>query len=398
MSQQPQPAPGLTLTGGAAAAPGAIVSVRIVGSRIAAVNRPPETGDRVIDLRGDRLLPGLINAHDHLQLNTLPALETSRTYRHAREWIAEIDARRHTDSAFQAQAAIAREQRLLIGGIKNLLSGVTTVAHHDPAYPYLWSEGFPVRVVDQCGWSHSLYLDGEDEVRQSHQRTPPDWPWIIHAGEGVDKEATTEFSILDSLGCITANTLVVHGIALTEAHRGRLRQLGAGLIWCPGSNLRLFGRTAEVAELAQAGRVAVGTDSRLSGSRDLLTELRLAREVSRFDEATLERLVTRDSAALLRLPERGVLRAGARADMVILPAGLPLSHARRADIRVVMLGGIARYGDADYAGAMAPTGHWADVIVDGSRKLLERRLAVALLAAQAVEPGLDVVDSTWRAA
>ena len=398
MSLQPLPSQGLTLIGGSVAAAGAIVSVRIVGSRIAAVNCPPENGDRVVDVRGDRLLPGLINAHDHLQLNSLPSLETSRTYRHAREWIAEVDAHRHTDSAFHARVAVAREHRLLIGGIKNLLSGVTTVAHHDPAYPYLWSEGFPVRVVDQCGWSHSLYLDGEDEVSQSHQRTPPDWPWIIHVGEGVDKEAASEFSILESLGCVTANTLVVHGIALSEAQRGQLRERGAGLIWCPSSNLRLFGRTADVGDLAQAGRVALGTDSRLSGSRDLLTELQVAREISQFDEATLERLVTHDSATLLRLAERGALRAGARADVVILPAGLALSHARRSDIRLVMLGGIARYGDADYAEAVAPATHWAEVNVDGCRKLLERRLAIALLAAQAVEPGLDIVDPTWRAA
>jgi predicted amidohydrolase YtcJ len=65
---------------------------------------------RVVDLRGDRLLPGLVNSHDHLQLNTLPALETDR--------IAEVDARRRRDSAFEAQVAISRDDRLLVGGLK----------------------------------------------------------------------------------------------------------------------------------------------------------------------------------------------------------------------------------------------------------------------------------------
>jgi hypothetical protein len=42
---------------------------------------------------------------------------------------------------------VPREERLLIGGVKNLLSGVTTVAHHDPLYSCLQEATFPVRVV-----------------------------------------------------------------------------------------------------------------------------------------------------------------------------------------------------------------------------------------------------------
>ena len=59
-------------------------AVRIAGSRIAAVGEPPEAHDRGLDLAGDRLLPGLINAHDHLALNHLPRLEPGRRCRHAR--------------------------------------------------------------------------------------------------------------------------------------------------------------------------------------------------------------------------------------------------------------------------------------------------------------------------
>src|SRR5205823_2611649 len=38
-------------------------SLRILGSRIAALGSAPEVDDLVVDLHGDRLLPGLINAH-----------------------------------------------------------------------------------------------------------------------------------------------------------------------------------------------------------------------------------------------------------------------------------------------------------------------------------------------
>jgi cytosine/adenosine deaminase-related metal-dependent hydrolase len=379
-------------------------SLRLAGSRIASVSgavSPGDlacAGDAVVDLRGDRLLPGLVNAHDHLQLNTLPALPGESRWHNAREWISQVNLRRRSDPAFEACLACSRDERLLIGGLKNILSGVTTVAHHDPLYPFLTGQLFPTRVVTDYGWSHSLYIDGEQQVRNSCRGTPPSWPWIVHAAEGVDPEAADEFNRLDALGCVGPNTLIVHGVALDRDQSARLERAGAGLIWCPASNLHLFGRTAEVAGLARRGRVALGTDSRLSGSRDLLCELSTAREITGMEEAMLESMVTRDAAALLRLTDRGTLSAGARADLLVLPAGMPLSSATRADIRLVVLGGRALYANADYARIMGSAAHWTAVSVDGRPKMLESGLAAALSAAAAGESGVSISDLTWRAA
>jgi cytosine/adenosine deaminase-related metal-dependent hydrolase len=373
-------------------------SLRVAGSRIAAMGGGAGAGDRVVDLRGDRLLPGLINAHDHLHFNTLPPLESTTYWRHAREWISQVNLRRQTEPAFESHVAVALDERLLIGGIKNLLSGVTTVAHHDRLYPFLVSERFPICVLAHYGWSHSLYIDGDEQVRDAYLRTPPRWPWIIHVAEGVDEEAAKEFDRLDGLGCLGANTLIVHGIALDHAQRMRLEDAAAGLIWCPSSNSRLFGRTAAVSDLVRRGRVALGTDSRFSGSRDLLCELKAARETGALEPDTLESLVTRDAATLLRLTDRGALRVGARADLLVLPDGMALSDASRADIRLVVLGGHPLYADTAYARLAAPATHWAAVRVDGKPKMLERKLAAALSAATLSEPGLEIADLTWAAA
>lgn len=373
-------------------------SLRIAGSRIVAVGSGACPGDCVVDLRGDRLLPGLINAHDHLHLNTVSPIEPTERWRHVREWIAQVNSRRRTDPAFESQLAVPRDERLLIGGVKNLLSGVTTVAHHDVLYPFLMGERFPTYTLTAYGWSHSLYIDGEEQVRNACLRTPPTWPWIIHAAEGVDEEAADEFDRLEAMGCVRANTLIVHGIALDRSRRMRLEQAAAGLIWCPSSNLRLFGSTAEVSDLVRGGCVALGTDSRLTGSRDLLCELEVARAISGLETSTLESLVTRDAAALLRLADRGVLRVGARADLLVVPAGMTLPSATRSDVRLVMLGGHALYADADYASVVAPTSHWAAARVDGKPKRLESGLAAALRALSVVEPGLEISDLAWKAA
>ena len=155
---------------------GEISTLRIVGSKIAALAVDPQPGDSIVDLQGDRVLPGLINAHDHLQLNSLPRPEPAKRYRHVRDWISEVDASRRSDPAFEASVAVARDERLLIGGVKNLLSGVTTVAHHDPLYPFLSNSNYPTGVVRDYGWSHSLYVDGEENVQNSHRHTPAERP------------------------------------------------------------------------------------------------------------------------------------------------------------------------------------------------------------------------------
>lgn len=358
--------------------------LRVVGDRIAEASAPPQPGETVIDLQGDRLLPGLINAHEHLQLNALPRLSYRPRYSHVGEWIADIDARRAEDPLLQTNQALPREQRLLIGGLKNLLSGATTVVHHDPLYPSLQAPAFPVRLLQPYGWSHSLGLDGAEQVQRSFRATPPEQPWIIHAAEGLDQ--ADEFELLDWLGCIAPNTVLVHGLALTPAQQQRLAARGASLVWCPGSNLHLFWRTPEVRPLLERGCLLLGSDSRISGERDLLDELPLARELAGLSEPELEALLTARAAERLCLPDRGRLQAGLLADLLVLPAGLRLSEARRADLRLVMLGGrprcahplLARYWEAE----MLP------VELDGQPRWLARELAQQLAGAEAQEPGL----------
>lgn len=350
-------------------------NLRVSGQRVIGVGVPTQRDDVVVDLRGDRILPGLINAHDHLQLNNFPRVKFRELHRNVGEWITDVAARRASDARLASAHEVPREARLWQGVFKNLLSGVTTIAHHDPLYPALLTPHFPVRVLGDYGWAHSLGIDGETGVQKSHRETPATWPWFIHAGEGVDAHAAREFSRLESLGCVTANARFIHGVAFSDAELERLAKARAGLIWCPSSNLYLFGRTADVTPLIAQGRVALGSDSRLSGARDLLDELRESRATGLVPEDAIESLVTRASAALLQLPDRGVLREGMLADLVILPRDMPLWAARRTDLRCVMLGGQMLYGDASFAERLLRSDDQTPVIVDGYDKVLRRDVA-----------------------
>jgi cytosine/adenosine deaminase-related metal-dependent hydrolase len=372
--------------------------LRIDGERIVSVGARAKRGDHIVDLRGERLLPGLVNAHDHLHRNHYPRLKYRECYENASEWAADIDCRRKGDAVLTACAAVPRADRLAIGVLKNLLSGATTVAHHDAPCAELASPELPVLALPRYGWAHSLAIDGAERVRQSHGATPADVPWFIHAGEGTDAAAADEAAQLDALQVLTPNTVLIHGTAFDAAARARLLERRVGLVWCPGSNHFLYGRSAAVRELAPAGLLALGSDSRLSGERDLLDELRIAQRTGEIDDTLLESLVTTGAARLLMQPDRGTLRAGAVADLIVLPRDARLWEVRRADLRCVISRGRMRCGDNDYADYLLEPEMRVPATIDGRRKCVAASVAELLARVSIREPGFELVAAAVRAA
>ncbi len=209
----------------------------------------PPAGARVLDWRGHLIFPGLVNAHDHLHLNNIPPLPGNRTFANSYDWIDAFQSHRG-NPAVTAACEIPRRIRLWQGALKNLLSGTTTVAHHDPWEETLGDPDFPVRLVRRYGWCHSLRLGGiapgrpwpyGPSVVESFAATPPGYPWFIHLAEGKDAVAAAELTELDSLGCLQANTVLIHGVGLTDQDIDLVLTRGARLVWCPGSNMSLLG-------------------------------------------------------------------------------------------------------------------------------------------------------------
>ncbi len=369
-------------------------SLRIEAGRIVDLNTAPQLKDLVIDLGRAIIAPGLINAHDHLELNNFPRLKWRDRYSNARDWIADFRPRFKTDPALIEPLSIPLRDRLLWGGIKNLLSGVTTVCHHNRLYRPL-RYGFPIRVVKRYRWSHSFLLDSE-AVGQEYRRTPKTWPWIIHLAEGTDADAATELDRLDRLGGLGANTVIVHGVGLSATDRAKLLDKGGALIWCPASNFFMLGETARVSELAGAGRVALGSDSRVSGAPDLLGELKVAYETKQVSLNGLFRMVTSDAAAILRLPRAGRIAKGLPADVTIFSSrhDQPFDHivaARRSDLRLVLIAGRPLIGDPDMAPVFAAARVAAEKVrVDGCEKLMAGSLVERLRRSAINEPGLEI--------
>ena len=246
------------------------LDVEVRNGRIYDMRKPstPPKGAVTIDLGGHLILPGLINAHDHLEFNLYPRLGRGR-YPNAGAW--SRDVYRPDESPLREHLAIPKSTRLFWGGLKNLLSGVTTVCHHNPRDQPIFDRNFPVRVLEQFGWAHSLEFS--PDLADRFRATPADWPFILHLGEGVDRESKREIFRLDELGALDGRTILVHAVALGARELRFAKQRGAALVWCPSSNLFLLGRTLNGA-LSSGIPIALGSDSWMKSVKEEL-KLRL---------------------------------------------------------------------------------------------------------------------------
>jgi cytosine/adenosine deaminase-related metal-dependent hydrolase len=318
-----------------------IIAGRINGLRTSSSSRSPSAwGVQGIDLTGFLVMPGLINAHDHLGLALFPRMADS-LYPNYIAWGEDIHNKFPEEIA--KHHAVPMEDRLWWGGIRNLLCGVTSVSHHDPLLPALERADFPVRVVRQNGWVHSLALGGD--LLAARAATPKGRAFVLHACEGVDQLAQDELWELDRLGLLDSDTVLVHGLAIDRQGVALMNARHASLIVCPSSNYFLYGRLPDLAMSNEIERVALGNDSPVSAEGDLLDEIRFAIDHCGISPERAYRMVTTIPAQILRLEdEEGTIKEFGVADFIAArdTGGTPadaLQTLSMQDIEFVMIGG-----------------------------------------------------------
>ncbi|MFC5862376.1 amidohydrolase family protein [Acidicapsa dinghuensis] len=293
-----------------------------------------------IDLDGFLLMPGLINAHDHLAFALFPKLGNP-PYRNYIEWGEDIH--RQFSECIAKHKSIPKDVRVLWGGIRNLLCGVTTVSHHDAFSPVMLTKGFPVKVVQTNGWAHSPALGGN--LHAARKATRPGGTFVLHACEGIDDLAYEELWKLDRVGLLDAETVLVHGLAIDAIGVELMRQRATSLIVCPSSNNFLFERLPDISLLAKIEKIALGSDSPLTAEGDLLDELHFIMRYCGVAPHAAYRMVTETSSEILRLESgTGRIKIDGPGDLVAIrdtgqdiAARLPqLSHR---DIELVIING-----------------------------------------------------------
>jgi len=300
----------------------------------------PASADTVLDLRGQILLPGLINGHHHLDqtlTRNIPAGQNINLFpwlrAHYRLWAARTPASTRTAT--------------IIGLAELALSGCTTAFDH----AYVFQNG--CRVDDQIHAAAELGVrfavsrgsmslgeskgglppddcvededailkDSQRVIEQYHDPSPgsmlqivlaPCSPFSVtpelmresarlarsygvrlhtHLCETLDEERYTlqthglrPVAYMDSLGWVESDVWYGHGIHVDDDEVRLFAARGAGVSHCPSSNMRLASGIAPVKQYLDAGvKTGLGVDGSASNDgSNMLLEARMAMLLARL--------------------------------------------------------------------------------------------------------------------
>jgi cytosine/adenosine deaminase-related metal-dependent hydrolase len=141
-----------------------------------------------------------------------------------------------------------------------------------------------------------------------------DWRWFEAPG-------TSPVGWLDHLRVLGPDLLVVHGVHLGPDDARTLAARGSPLCLCPRSNRHVGGALPDVPMLLGSRiRLCLGTDSLASAaSLDVLDEVRVLRAAfPAVPDETWLRMATEAGADVLRRPDLGRFRVGARTGQVLV--------------------------------------------------------------------------------
>lgn len=326
---------------------------------------------QVIETSGT-IFPGLIELHNHVVYNALPLWRVPGTFTDRNKWAGLAEKRKRVTAPMAVLAgtpdilpAVARyvECKCLFGGTTTTQGFRLNNAGGQVRY----YRGL-VRNVEQTG-DPALPIAGgqipdvakKDASQFLQKLESKKWPcYFLHLSEGTDEATRKHFTDLELPNgwAITSILAGIHATALQPKDLHVLRQKGAAVVWSPLSNLVLYGDTMRIKSArSEQLRIGLGSDWSVSGSKNLLGELKVARLVGAdldagFSDADLVAMVTSEAAKILHWDAvLGSLEAGKRADFLVVkiadqdPYG-GLLDARETDIQLVVINGVPRLGTA----------------------------------------------------
>lgn len=258
--------------------------------------------DLIIDCGNAIAFPGLINSHDHLELNLFPQLKNN-DYSNYVQWGADIHVAHKT--IIESVLKIPRSLHIQWGAYKNLLNGITTVVNHGKKI----TADLPVTLFQNCTNLHSVQLE-KNWKQQLNFKPFKKTPFVIHIGEGTDEAASAEIDTYIKSNYFGKKTIGIHGVAMNTKQAKSF----AALVWCPVSNFFLLNKTAAIDLLKKETVILFGTDSTLSGSWSIWEHLRLARSFHMLSDSELFSAVTATAAKTWNIFNNDVVVAKKKRD------------------------------------------------------------------------------------
>lgn len=309
--------------------------------------------------------PPLINSHDHLIGNWVPRAGKNRPYTTTDIWVEEMKDSisylernkiwKHDGSWDLTKGNV----KLLtsLGIYKNIFSGCIAVQDHEPKQKHEYYENFPIKVIEKYTQCHSLSLGnwwGGKSAREEWLESRGEMPFILHLAEGTNQVAKQDFAKLETEGLLQPNTLIIHGISLTEAEIKKCADAGTSICICPGSNIFLIDKTIDVKACQKYGvNLVLGTDSTMSGNLNLLHEIKYTAQL--FPELApqeIYKMCTENASKALFLPP-SFGRITNNSPHLLVTRQLHsdpfvnLTKIKQNDIKLLVFNGKPIFGDAD---------------------------------------------------
>ncbi len=359
-------------------------AVRIEGGRITGItSSPPADAPGLVRLPGKALLPGTVNAHCHTFQSLLRGLGDDLAFIEWRDRVLYPYSTRLDREGIYLGAAFAFGEMLI--------HGATTCVD----FFYLQDEGNDnaeaviqaardtgIRLVlarAMYDWPGAPRRYREEptaaarrvsELIRAHARDPmvsiqpaphsphgasaamirAGWevaeangtPFHIHVAEGryegertLSEHGGTPIRYLDKLGVLGQRMIGVHCVWLDDQEIGLMAERGAGLAYCPSSNMILGDGITHITEMRERGiLIGLGTDGGCTNNRlSVFEEMRMAallQKVRHLDGTRLPAdeafaMGTVDGGRLLRL-DIGDLAPGMLADLVAVDLAHPSLH------------------------------------------------------------------------
>jgi 5-methylthioadenosine/S-adenosylhomocysteine deaminase len=359
--------------------------VAIDGSEISAILPRAEAEARIeageeVELPGHALIPGLINAHTHTPMTLFRGLADDMplmTWLNEHIWPAEqrwVHEEFVTDGSRLAVAEMLRAGVTCFNDMYFFADVTARVAAQAGMravvglividFPSAWADdldGYFRKAIEV----HDHYRD-HPLVRTAFAPHAPysvsdaplarvrkladelELPVHIHVHETAEEvlgslreHGRRPIDRLDDLGLISPNLMAVHMTQVESDEIERFAEVGAHVVHCPESNLKLASGYCPVARLLEHGvNVALGSDGAASNNDlDLLAEMRSAALLGKgvaddpraIPAETALRMATLNGARALGMDElTGSLQAGKAADIVAIdlhrPETVPIYH------------------------------------------------------------------------
>ena len=345
----------------------------------------------ILDLKGKYVFPGLINSHEHLG-NRYYHIDLKRTFVCSYDWLTAVNGLDkfpnnilsrfyiycnypydllgclnpggERDLKYVLRTLLRKGGRSRVleinyhyNAFRNLISGTTTIAdyhsHHNFKLPIRLIEN--QIVINSIRWQKFL-------IPYGYKLTRGKIPFVIDCECGIDEKTKRELEVLNDLGALSSNTVLIHGTGLSKKDIKLIAGRGASVVWCPNNNMFMMGETANVPEMLKANaNVAIGTDGVDSGSVNILRELQFAKRKYRelFDEdiesRTLVDMATINGAKAFKVGHQlGSIEEGKIADLLVVPnTGTKdpydeLMKLRERNIELLIFEGEPIYGSPQY--------------------------------------------------